>query len=282
MSKSETRKILEKYGVSLDKKQGQSHLVDENVLENIVKYANISSDETVLEIGPGVGNLTKRLLKNSGEVYAVERDKRLVKVLQDRFKSRENLELIVGDVLEIDLPGFDKIVANLPYSISSPVTFKILDHSFDMSILMYQKEFAERMVAEPGSSNYSRLSVNVAYRSEVEILEKVSPDSFIPQPEVSSSIVRLKPKKPQFKVQNKEVFLGTVKAAFQHRRQKLRNSLYHSFNEIFPNLEIPDNEKRKLIDKNIPNNLKNLRAEKIAPKEYGKISNLLVKATRSL
>lgn len=281
MLRKKTENILNKYGIKLSKKQDQSHLVDERILERIVDYADIDSSDIVLEIGPGLGNLTRFLVEFAGKVVAVEKDERLVRVLREEL-GEENLEIFQGDVLSFDLPDFDKVVANLPYSISSPVTFRLIEKDFDLGVLMYQKEFVDRMVAEPGSSDYSRLSVSLAYRSEIESLEEVSPDKFIPQPEVSSGIVRIRPIEPPFEVEDEEVFSRVVKGAFQHRRQKIRNSLFHSFNRIFPDMNISRDEKRDLIDESISEDLSNKRAGKVTPEEFGEISDSLLNEKKEL
>ncbi|KXA90423.1 hypothetical protein AKJ61_00640 [candidate division MSBL1 archaeon SCGC-AAA259B11] len=282
MLRERTEKILNKYGIRLSKKRGQSHLVDGEVLKRIVDYGDVSSTDRVLEIGPGIGNLTSFLLRKAGSVIAVEKDRMLVDALRDRMGDEKNLEIVHGDVLEVDLPSVDKVVANLPYSVSSPVTFRILEQSFELAVLMYQKEFAERMVAKPGTSQYSRLSVNVSYRSHVELLEEVSPDKFIPQPDVSSAIVKLVPKRPDFEVRDDEVFFKTVRAAFQHRRKKIRNSLIYSLEEMFPDSDLSDDRKRNLIDEAIPEGLADRRAQELSPEKFGIISNLLLEKRGSV
>lgn len=281
MLRDETKEILRKHEVRLSKKAGQSHLVDEGLIRRIThEYAEISSSDKVLEIGPGIGNLTSFLIEEARMVFAVERDERLVKILKERLGGSPNIDIIQGDILEIDLPNFDKVVSNLPYSISTPITFKLFEENFQQAVLMYQKEFAERMVASPGSSEYSRLSVGISYGWDVRILEEVSPDSFIPQPEVSSAIVEVKPQGAKFQVDDEELFHNSVKAAFQHRRQKTRNSLYHSFEEIFPDLEVSDDEKRNIIDDNLPEELANARPGNLAPEDFGKIADCLSKISK--
>lgn len=282
MLRDQTKALLKKYGIKLKKEQGQSHVVDEGILERMIDYANLKSSDVILEIGSGLGNLTEFLVREAGKVVVVEKDERLASILRERLDRRENLEIIQGDVLEIDFPNFDKVVSNLPYSISSPITFRLLEKEFDLGILMYQKEFAERMVAEPGSPNYSRLSVGVFYRGDAEILEEVTPEKFIPEPEVSSTIVKFKPRKPPFQVLSEEKFYATVRAAFQHRRQKIRNSFLHSFEEIFPGTELSDDQKRTIIDESIPDEISGKRAGKVTTEEFGQISDLLVEKKREL
>ncbi len=269
--REETKRLTRKHSISLRKGKGQSHLVDSGVLQRIIKYANVNDDDTVLEVGPGLGNLTKYLCPKAAEVLAIEKDKRLAEILKERIDF-ENFELIIGDVLEIDFPEVDKIVSNLPYSISSPLTFKLMKNYFELAVLMYQKEFAERLVAEPGSSDYSRLTVKVSINLETELLELVSRDKFIPQPEVTSGIVRMKPRENKPQIKNQKLFSRIVDASFQHRRQKLRNALYHDFEKVFKNRN--EEKKRKFLDKNLPEKLKDKRPGKITPLEFVKISNM--------
>lgn len=275
MLRERTIDLLKKHDISLSKKEGQSHLVKEDILERMVENADISRSDVVLEIGPGIGNLTSLLVERAQRVFAVERDEELAEVLEERFRDEENLEIVKSDVLETDLPSFDKIVSNLPYSISSPLTFKLLEEEFESGILMYQKEFAQRMVASPGSQDYSRLSVNVYYRARAEVLEKVPPNVFLPEPEVWSAIVELRPRKPPFEVLNEETFFATVRACFQHRRQKIRNGLIHSFREIFPGHDLSDGERREFIDESVPSALADKRPGKTTPEEFGKIADSL-------
>ncbi len=278
MLREETKKILDEYNIRLDKEQGQSHLVDEGVLKRIVDYGQISSSDVVLEIGPGIGNLTSFLVERAARVIAVEKDVRLARILRERFRDESNLRIKNKDVLNIDLPDFDKVVSNLPYSISSPITFKLLERGFDTGVLTYQKEFAERLTAEPGSPNYSRLTVNVYYQGEAEILEDIPRSAFIPEPEVRSSIIRIKTRENPFEVNNEKRFLSTVRGAFQHRRQKIRNSLYHSFEEIFPEISAAKKEKREIIDNSIPDELANARAGEIPPEKFAAIADSLEEA----
>lgn len=277
MLREKTKSILKRHGIRLSKRSGQSQLIDEKVLSRIVEFGSVSKDDVVLEIGPGIGNLTSFLVERAGKVIAVEADERLTRILNERLGERSNLKIINEDILEFSLPEFDKVIANIPYSISSPLTFKLLEGDFDLGVLMYQKEFAQRLIASSGSSDYSRLSVNVAYYAETELLEEVPPDSFLPQPEVWSAIVRLKVRAPLFEVRSKDLFFRTVLATFQHRRQKIRNGLINSFEVVFPDVEFSSDKKRSFIDEAVPNEFSDLRPESISPEEFGKISDSLDK-----
>jgi 16S rRNA (adenine1518-N6/adenine1519-N6)-dimethyltransferase len=218
-----TKLILKKYGIKPKEKLGQNFIVSQDVLERQVKYANISKKDIVLEIGAGIGTLTALLLEKAKKLYVVEKDPVLLKVLRDRF---EDVNILEGDALKLRLPKFDKTVSNIPYSISSPLTFKLFRHGFKLAVLTYQKEFAERMVAKPGMRNYSRLSVATFYYANAEILEFLPKDAFYPPPKVESAVVRLFPKKKPFKV-NEEIFFKLMRL-FTHRRKTVKNALLHS------------------------------------------------------
>ena len=167
------------------KKLGQHFLIDKNIAAREIAYASIRSDDIVLEIGPGKGVLTRLLAQKAKQVIAIEIDNDLLQKLKSSLP--DNVRLIHGDALKVDfnsLPSFDKIVANLPFQISSPVTFKFLQHKFSKAILIYQKDFADRMVALPGSKDYSRLSVGVYYKAYCKILEIVPNTCFFPQPKI--------------------------------------------------------------------------------------------------
>lgn len=211
------------------KRFSQNFLIDEKVLEREVNYANISNSNVVLEIGAGFGSLTKFLVKKASKVIAIEKDPKF-----ENFLKKTGADIIIADALEIDFPEFDKIVSNIPYSISSDLTFKILNYNFDCAVLCYQKEFSQRMLANPGEKDYSRLSVNCSLRAEIELLENVPKEKFYPKPKVDSSIVRLIPKK----IELPKKFSSIVRALFQHRNQKVRNALTHSAHEIGTKAEV--------------------------------------------
>ncbi len=267
---------MRKHGVRLSKRAGQHQVIDPAVLERMVDHAELSRDDVVLEIGAGVGNLTLLLAERAGSVIAVERDRRLVKVLGERSRGYSNVELLCGDALRIEFPKFNKVVANLPYGISSDITFRLLNHGFQLAVLMYQREFAERLVAKPGSDEYGRLTVNVYYRASVELLEEVPPAAFFPQPKITSAIVRLRPRVPPFEVRDEQVFFRVVRALFQHRRQRVRNALYRSFGEVYPGAEASKVERRATIDQSLPKELAESRVMDLAPEKFGEIANLLI------
>jgi len=272
----QTLALLRKYGIRPSKRAGQQHVIDSGLLERMVGYAGVLGEDEVLEIGAGIGNLTRLLAERARKVIAVERDGRLIKILREQLRGRPNVKIVHGDVLLIELPKFNKVVANLPYGISSDVTFRLLERDFELAVLMYQWEFAERLTARPGSADYGRLTVNAYYRAEVELLEKVLPSAFLPQPKVFSAVVRLRPRKPPFKVVDERAFFDVVRALFQHRRQKVRNALYHSFDRVFPDMKLLKSQKRELLDKKLPKEFTDVRVMDLEPEKLGEIADHLV------
>jgi len=206
----------------------------------------------------------------------VERDRKIIKVLEERLRDHSNVELLCGDALRIELPKFNKVVANLPYGISSDITFKLLEHGFELAVLMYQREFAERLAAKPGSDDYSRLTVNAYYRASVELLGEVLPEAFFPQPKVTSAIVRLRPREHPFEVTDERMLTNVIRALFQHRRQRVRNALYHSFGEIFPGKRPPKAERRAFINGKLPKGLAEARVMDLPPEKFGEIADCLI------
>ncbi len=203
------------------KKLGQHFLVDRRVIARIVDYASLADEDRVLEIGPGTGNLTEALSRRALTVFAIEVDPTLTSSLEGRF---QNVVVIRGDALKVPLPDYNKIVSNLPYQISSKITFRLLERPFDLAVLMYQREFAERMVASPGTKDYGRLTLNVSLRAEVEIVERVPRGAFRPMPQVESAIVRLRPREKRIPVDYK-VFDDLTRGLFSMRRKKVKRSL---------------------------------------------------------
>lgn len=271
----QTLALVRRHGIRLSKRAGQHQVIDPTVLEQMVDYAELSRDDVVLEVGAGIGNLTLLLAARAGRVIAVERDRRLMSVLGERLRVHSNVKLLCGDALQIELPKFNKVVANLPYGISSDITFRLLKRKFELAILMYQREFAERLVAKPGSDDYGRLTVNAYYRASLELLREVPPEAFFPQPKVTSAIVRLKPREPPFDVADESMFFNVVRALFQHRRQRVRNALYRSFGEVFPGVKVSKVERRATIDQKLPKALAETPVIDLAPDKFGVIANLL-------
>ena len=233
---------------------GQNFLIDSNISKRIVDSAEISKGEKILEIGPGRGALTE-LLSSKGNLIAIEKDKWLAVVLKQKFK--ENVEIIEGDILKWDVPPIDVIVANLPYSISSPILFRLFSYEWTRAVLMFQEEFANRLVAKPGSKIYGRLSVMANHFVDTKKLFKVSKTAFQPQPKIHSQVVKLVRREPDYTLDDFETFEKVVKSIFTHRRKKIRNCIKLTF----PNLDL-DNL-----------NYMDLRAEILTPSEIAELSN---------
>ena len=267
---AETRRILKKHNIRPIKKLGQNFLVDESLLKEQIEYANLNEEDTVLEVGAGIGNLTKFLLEKAKKVIVVEKDKRMIKILEDRFSGKENLEIIHSDVLKIDLPDFNKTVSNIPYVISSPLTFKLLETEFKKAIIMYQKEFAQRMVAKPGTREYSRLSVACHYYADIKLLRTVPETAFHPEPKVQSALVEINPRNPQFEVDEK-FFFNLLRGLFIHRKKTVKNALTHSFNLIFNKASFTKTEVLEMLPKTVLDR----RVFTLKPDEIAEISNTL-------
>jgi 16S rRNA (adenine1518-N6/adenine1519-N6)-dimethyltransferase len=269
---AETLRLLKINGIKLDKRKGQNYLINKDVLSRIIESSELSKDDTVLEIGAGIGTLTIPLAKNAGKVIAIEQDKKVAEVLIKRLEELEisNVAVIVDDATKIDLPKTTKVVSNLPYKISSPITFKILEKPFKMGILMYQREFADRMVASPGERNYSRLSVMIHFSADVEMLFNVSKNDFFPNPKVSSAVIKMRPKDD---VEVNEFFSKVTRALFQHKKKKVRNALMDSFHEIG---DLEKSEVRQLISK-LDQSVMDQRVFKMSPEDLMRISKEIEK-----
>ena len=269
-----TKDILNKYGIKLNKNLGQNYLIDKNKRDQIVNFGNISNDDVILEIGAGIGTLTIEIAKKAKKVIAIEQDPKICEILANRLKEEKisNVELINDDALKVDFPKFTKIISNLPYQISSPITFKFLDYDFDLAVLMYQKEFADRMNGEVASKNYSRLSAMLYFRCDVEKLTDVSQESFIPKPQIDSTVVKLTPKENQISPDEFKVYSKFTKALFQHRNKKIRNALIDS-RHIISNIDKKELNKRlNAIEDEILNDYLSKRVIVLTPEEILEVS----------
>jgi len=227
---SATRHILKKFNLRASKRLGQNFLIDSAVVDGIVDAAEIAEGDNVLEIGPGIGTLTQGLLEAGANVTAVELDKKLPAVLAQTLEGYENFKLIQGDILKVDIeelmPQNFKVVANLPYYITTQILLTLMERKLPLTkiVTMVQKEVAERMIAAPCSKAYGAMTVAVQFRADVRIAFDVPPESFMPRPEVTSSVVVCDIREPPFKV-DETFFTKVVRAAFGQRRKTLLNSL---------------------------------------------------------
>lgn len=271
------KEIINRYEFEFSKSLGQNFLIDGNILKNISKAAAITKEDLVLEIGPGIGTLTEELALNAKKVVAVELDKSLLPILDETLKDYDNIEIVQGDILEIDIKklieekldgGPVKVVANLPYYVTTPIIGKLLeeDSNIHSIVVMVQKEVADRIVAEPNNKQYGSLSLFINFYTYPEIMLKVPKTVFMPQPKVDSAVIKLTIKEELPDVDRK-VFFKVVKSAFSKRRKTLLNSL--SSGELGLEKEII---KDVLKEANIPHNI---RAENLKIEDFIKISKTL-------
>lgn len=275
----ETKFIMKKYNITANKNYGQNFLIDENVVDEIINSSNITTDDIVIEIGPGLGTLTSALLEKAGKVICIELDKKMLDILNDRFKLYKNFELINDDILKVDLKSLinknlseyknAKIVANLPYYITTPIIMKLLEDRLDIESItvMVQKEVAQRLIAAPGGKFAGAITYSVAYYSEPKKIIEVSNQSFIPSPEVDSEVIKLSLRKqPQVIVNDEEKFFKLIKFSFMQRRKTFLNGVSNS--------GFVDKQKLKEILEKLQIN-ENIRGENLTLKQFAQIANLI-------
>ncbi len=279
----ETIEILNKYNFNFQKKFGQNFLIDTHVLEKIVKAAEITKEDTVLEIGPGIGTLTQHLCENAKHVIAVEIDKNLIPILQnDTLSAYDNFTLVNEDILSVDIDALVKsvgaesvkVVANLPYYITTPIIMGLFEKNAPVTSItvMVQKEVALRMQAGPGSKDYGALSLAVAYYSEPYYAANVPPNCFIPRPNVGSAVIRLKlheerPVNPK----NEDLMFKLIRASFNQRRKTLVNGLKNSSELNISREEAESALERLGFDINV-------RGEKLTLADFARLSDELCEA----
>ena len=274
----ETRFIMKENNITANKNLGQNFLINEDVVDSIVENAEITKNDLVIEIGPGLGTLTSRLLEKAGKVICVELDRKMIAILEKRFKLYENLELINDDILKINLNQLIsqnkineikhvKIVANLPYYITTPIIMKLLEERLDIESItvMIQKEVAQRLAAKPGTSDVGSITYTIWYYTEPKIVLEVPKESFIPAPEVTSSVIKLDIlKQPRIEVKDEKQFFKIIKVAFMQKRKTLINALVNG--KVFQNKE----DAKKCLDE-----LKideKIRGEKLTLEKYKNIA----------
>ena len=234
-----TAEIINKYDFRFKKSFGQNFLIDSNIISKIIGAADVQADDFILEIGPGIGTLTQHLAYSAGKVVSVEIDSRLIPVLEDTLNGYENAEIINEDILKADIKGIIderssgkriKVIANLPYYVTTPVIMELLAICDKISSItvMVQKEVADRMAASPGTKDYGALSLAVNYFSEPKKITDVSPNCFMPRPDVTSSVIQLNIKENRQAVKDERMMFKIIKAAFGQRRKTLLNSLKNS------------------------------------------------------
>ena len=280
----ETRYIMKKYNIRANKSLGQNFLINNEVVENIVNSSDISKEDMVIEIGPGLGTLTKYLLEKAGKVLCVELDTRMVKILNNRFTTKENFEIINDDVLKVDLNKMRKenkknkeiknvkIVANLPYYITTPIIMRLLEEKLDIQSItvMIQKEVAERIIEIPGGKNTGAITHTVYYYCQSKKIMEVPNNSFIPEPEVTSEVIKMNLRKvPAVKIENPKVMFMIIKSAFMQRRKTLLNALTNT--KVF----ISKKEGIEILKKLNLN--ENVRAEELSIQDFANITKCIMK-----
>lgn len=284
----ETQFILHKYKIQANKSLGQNFLVNDNVIDEIIRGSNIDKQDLIIEIGPGLGVLTNRLLQESNNVVAVELDKRMVNILKDRFAQNINdqaeskLEIINEDILKINLNQLIaekrknqeikqvKIVANLPYYISTPIIMKLLENRLDIDeiIVMVQQEVAERLIAKTGTRLAGAITYAVEYYSEATSLIKVPKESFVPSPKVESEVIKLKVRKNEkIHVEKEKLLFNIISKSFMQRRKTLSNALMN--NNIMKN---KDDVKKMWTELGMD---ENVRGESLTLEQFGKITDYI-------
>ena len=280
----ETKLIMKKYNIKANKSLGQNFLISNEVVENIINCSQIEDDDMVIEIGPGLGVLTKYLLQKAKKVICIELDPKMIRILKDRFESQTNLEIINGDVLKVNLKEIIdnnkkelgikkvKIVANLPYYITTPIIMKLLEEKLDIDSItvMIQKEVADRLIETPGGKNTGAITHTVYYYCKSEKIMEVPNNSFIPEPEVTSEVIRMNLReKPAVDIENSKVMFMIIKSAFMQRRKTLLNALTNT--KVFIN----KNEGMEILKK--LNLDANIRAENLTLQDFANIANEIIK-----
>lgn len=275
-----TIEVLQKYNFNFQKKFGQNFLIDTRVLEEIIDAAQITKDDFVLEIGPGIGTMTQYLCEVAREVVAVEIDTNLIPILKDTLSAYNNVEVFNQDILKVDIASLArernndrpiKVVANLPYYITTPIIMGLFESHvpIDSITIMVQKEVADRMQEGPGSKEYGALSLAVQYYAKPEIVVNVPPSCFMPQPKVGSAVIRLtRHEQPPVQVDNEKLMFQVIRASFNQRRKTLANGL-NNFGSFGLNKE----EIQSCIEElGVP---VNIRGEALSLEQFAELSNII-------
>ena len=275
---SATKEIINKYSFAFQKKFGQNFLIDSNVLESIIRGAEITKDDFVLEIGPGIGTMTQYLCEAGRQVVAVEIDKMLIPILEDTLSEYDNVEVINQDVLKVDIKSLAeeknngkpiKVVANLPYYITTPIIMGLFESGvpIDSITIMVQKEVADRMQTGPGSKDYGALSLAVQYYATAKVILNVSATCFMPRPNVDSAVIKLtRHKEPTVNVADEKLMFKIIRASFNQRRKTLVNGLKNS-----PELSFSKEQIVKAIEK--IGKPETIRGEALTLEEFAELAN---------
>lgn len=273
-----TIEIIKKYNFAFQKRFGQNFLIDGHVVEKIINAAEITKEDTVLEIGPGIGTMTQYLAEAAGNVYAVEIDKNLLPVLEETLADYDNVTVINEDILKVDINALlgdnaknVKVVANLPYYITTPIIMGLFENHIPAKSItvMVQKEVAQRMQAKPGSKDYGALSLAVQYYAEPYIVANVPPNCFMPRPNVGSAVIKLTSwDKPPVEVDNEKLMFDLIRASFNQRRKTLQNGINNAPNLSFTKEQVIGALKEMGLSESI-------RGEALTLEQFAELSNIL-------
>ncbi len=275
-----TIEILQKYNFNIQKKFGQNFLIDTHVLDRIISAAEITEEDCVLEIGPGIGTMTQYLAESAGAVVAVEIDKNLIPILEDTLSGYDNVTVINGDILKLDIEKLVeeknggkpvKVVANLPYYITTPIIMGLFESRVPLKSItvMVQKEVADRMQSGPGTKDYGALSLAVQYYAKPEIVANVPPNCFIPRPNVGSAVIRLtRHDTPPVRVQDEKKMFSLIRASFNQRRKTLVNGLCNAADLHLSREQVAGALERMELPPVI-------RGETLTLEQFAELSNLL-------
>ena len=280
-----TIEVIQKYGFNFQKKFGQNFLIDTHVLERIIEESGITKDDCILEIGPGIGTMTQYLCENAREVIAVEIDKALIPILEDTLSAYDNVTVINDDILKVDVQKIVdeknggkpiKVVANLPYYITTPIIMGLFESHLPLKsiTIMVQKEVADRMQVGPGTKDYGALSLAVQYYAKPEIVANVPANCFMPRPNVGSAVIRLtKYEEPPVFVENEEFMFSLIRATFNQRRKTLVNAIGNA-----PNLNVSKDMVTEVLAE--MGESATVRGETFTLEKFAEFSNLIYKKMR--
>lgn len=275
-----TIEVIQKYNFDFQKKFGQNFLIDSHVLEKIIEAANITKDDFVLEIGPGIGTMTQYLSEHAGQVMAVEIDHNLIPILEDTLSGYDNIEVLNADILKVDIGKIAreknqgrpiKVVANLPYYITTPIIMGLFEKNVPMDSLtvMVQKEVAQRMQAGPGTKDYGALSLAVQFYAQPYIVANVPPNCFMPRPKVGSAVIRLtRYQDMPVKVNNEKLMFTIIRASFNQRRKTLQNGINNSSALHFSKEQVVEALNKMELSPTI-------RGEALSLEQFARLSDLL-------
>ena len=264
------RRELDSIGIPPLKRFGQHFLIDKGVRERLVELAELTTNDTVLEVGPGLGFLTAALISRAGRTIAIEKDRTLAAYLKEKFSNQQNLTVVQADALTIQIPEGSKVVSSPPYNISSKLILLIMNSRFRLAALLMQEEFVRRLTASSGSRDYGRLSVMLQSKATAKLDMKVPREAFYPKPRVDSALVTIRPSIEKLQVQNEQLFIDMVRALFTQRRRKLRGVLARYLKAQYPTLSDTIIQQIPLIEK---------RIYELNPNELVVLSNQIAEAT---